>query len=221
MEVMKKILGLVLLFGMLGLFTSCDEENDIIGVVYFPVIVTQTVQNAVNYQTNGLEFMIYASALVANESIDAPKEVYDYSSSVSNTWVNGWSKVSYMYAGTVQSDSIKFDSDLSGEYETYLMKSDDKVVNNWMMSDITNDSDYYTLSGTTTRTGMQYSKVYEDNFESTIEQTFENLVVNRITGQIKSGTINFTYVGTSSYGANFNNFGQVVYGDYSSVIIIE
>ena len=220
MKRMKKLLGLILLVGMIWSFSSCDDDEEVVGVVYFPVIVTHTVENAIDYQTTGLEYITYTASLLVNESLEEPKEVYNYSATASNTWENGWNKASYEYSGLTTTEGIDFESKLTGEYETYYMISDDSVDNEWILSEITIESDFYKISGTTSREGMQYSKVYEDSFESTVILHFENLEVNRITGQIKSGTITFSYEGKSSYGATYESSGEVIYSDYSSVVVI-
>lgn len=218
---MKKLLGLILLVGMLGVFTSCDEEEEVVGVVYYPVIVTHTIGNAIDFQTAGLDYMTWTASMLVNESLEDPKEVYTYSASASNTWANGSNTTQYEYTGTTTAEGIDFESTLLVEYETYLMKSDDDVVSQWEMKEISSDSDYYRLSGTTSRTGMQYSKVYEDSFESTVVFTFDNLEVNRVTGFIKSGVVKFTYEGNSSYGVTYNSTGEIRYSDYKSVLVLD
>lgn len=221
MKMMRKLLSLILLVGMLGVFTSCDEEEEVVGVVYYPVIVTHTIGNAIDYQTAGLDYMTWTASMLTNESLEDPKEVYTYNASASNTWANGSNNTQYEYTGTTTAEGIDFESTLLVEYETYLMKSDDDVVSQWELKDISADSDYYKLSGTTSRTGMQYSKVYEDSFESTVVLSFEDLEVNRVTGFIKSGVVKFTYEGNSSYDVTYNSTGEIRYSDYKSVLVID
>jgi len=216
---MNKIYSLILLIGALFMFSSCEEE-EVVEVHYFPVVVSNTVENAIYYQL-GLDFLSYNASQIVNESIVEPKESYQYNTDVNNSWANGWSNYEYHYNATTVGDEINFDSSVDGEYETYLMTSDDESESQTVLSQISASSDYFLLSGNASKDGFQYSKTYKDSFNSTVDLNFENLEVNRITGYIKHGTVSFIYNGTSSYGVSYNCTGKIEYNDYVSILVFD
>ncbi|TKG96584.1 hypothetical protein EYV94_04865 [Puteibacter caeruleilacunae] len=214
---MKKILGILMILGACLGFYSCEDEDEVI-IAYYPIIVQNTVTHAIAYETIGLDFLTMQASIIVNESIENPQPSYSESEHINNSWVNGWNNYDYEMTAIVNGEGIDFTSSASGAYETYLMKSDDEIINNWELIEIVENSDYYRLSGESTRTGSQYSKAYDDSFESTVTFTFNNVEVNRITGFIKQGTVKFTYQGVSSYGAEYTSSGEVVYSDYKNVV---
>ena len=215
---MKKIFQLLIILGMFLSFTSCEEEEEVVYVSFLPGIVVDIIGDAIEEQTLGIDYVTLQASSLVNESLENPQPTYTYNTSVSNTWLNGWNSYQYSYNAVSVAEGIEFDSSSDGEYETYLMTSDDEIENDWLLSNISSESDYYNISGETVREGMQYSKAYKDSFESTIHLTFENITVNRVTGYIKEGTITYTYEGVSSYGETYSNQGEIRYSDYTSVI---
>ena len=215
---MKKIYSL--LVGALFLFASCDDDETIT-VIYFPDIIEDIVENILDGNTLGLDFTIEQSSELVNESITDPKETYSHTEDIDNEWGNGSSKYTFEYNAQTNEQGIEFIATASGEYETTLLTSDDKAENNWNISDISADSDFYSLSGESTRIGTQYTKLHEDNFESNVELDFENIEVNRVTGTIKQGVVSFTFEGVSSTGEAYTSTGKIQYSDYERVITID
>lgn len=213
---MKKLLSILLVVGVVFSFTSCEDE-EVYTVSYFPIIVNNTINDAIAYETSGLDFMTYQASLIATESIENPQEIYSDTISSNNTWENGWTNYQYSYSAVVTSEGIEFTSVSDSEYETFLMKSEDSANNQWVLTNILAESDFYNLSGITIRSGNQFSKTYKDSFDSTVEFNFQNLEVNRITGDIKNGTVSFKYTGKSSYGEVYTCSGEVRYSDYKNV----
>lgn len=216
---MKKIYSL--LVGALFLFASCDDDDETIQVIYFPDIISDIIEDALDNNTVGFEFMVEQSSLLVNESLTDPKSDFTYAEEINRSWINGWSKYSFDYTGETKDGGIEFLANAEGEYETYWMKSDDKSDNNWMLGDIAAESEFYTLSGQTIRDGYQYTKVYNDKFKSDMVMEFDNIVVDRIKGTIKEGVVRFTFEGVSSWDEIYTNSGQIRYSDYINEVIYD
>lgn len=215
---MKKIYSL--LVGALFLFASCDDDETVT-VIYFPDIIEDIVENVLDGNTLGLDFTIGQSSGLVNESITDPKETYSHTENVDNEWGNGWSKYIFEYNAQSNEQGLEFIATASGEYETTLLTSEDKADNNWSISDISADSEFYSLTGTSTRIGSQFTKIHDDNFKSNMELSFENLEVNRITGSIKQGVVSYTFEGISSLGEVYTSTGKIQYSDYERVVTID
>ena len=215
---MKKIYSL--LVGALFLFASCDDDETVT-FIYFPDIIEDVIENVLDGNTLGLDFTIEQSSNLVNESITDPKEAYSHTEDVDNEWGNGSSNYAFEYNAKTIEQVIEFLATASGKYETTLLTSDDKAENNWNISETTADSDFYTLTGTSTRVGTQFTKIHDDTFESNVQLDFENIQVNRITGSIKQGIVNFTFEGLSSTGEDYTSTGKIQYSDYERVITID
>ena len=215
---MKKIYSL--LVGALFLFASCDDDETVT-FIYFPDIIEDVIENVLDGNTLGLDFTIEQSSNLVNESITDPKEAYSHTEDVDNEWGNGSSNYAFEYNARTIEQGIEFLATASGKYETTLLTSDDKAENNWNISETTADSDFYTLTGKSTRVGTQFTKIHDDTFESKVQLDFENIQVNRITGSIKQGIVNFTFEGLSSTGEDYTSTGKIQYSDYERVITID
>jgi len=215
---MKKIYSL--LVGALFLFASCDDDETVT-FIYFPDIIEDVIENVLDGNTLGLDFTIEQSSNLVNESITDPKEAYSHTEDVDNEWGNGSSNYAFEYNARTIEQGIEFLATASGKYETTLLTSDDKAENNWNISEPTADSDFYTLTGKSTRVGTQFTKIHDDTFESKVQLDFENIQVNRITGSIKQGIVNFTFEGLSSTGEDYTSTGKIQYSDYERVITID
>jgi len=215
---MKKIYSL--LVGALFLFASCDDDETVT-FIYFPDIIEDVIENVLDGNTLGLDFTIEQSSNLVNESITDPKEAYSHTEDVDNEWGNGSSNYAFEYNAKTIEQVIEFLATASGKYETTLLTSDDKAENNWNISETTADSDFYTLTGKSTRVGTQFTKIHDDTFESNVQLDFENIQVNRITGSIKQGIVNFTFEGLSSTGEDYTSTGKIQYSDYERVITID
>jgi hypothetical protein len=218
---MRIMIGLILLLGIFFGFSSCDEDDEVIGVVYYPVIVTHTVGCALDYNTSGLDFMASMASIVVNESLIEPKDVYTYDADVVRSWDKGWSSTNYEYIGTSVEEGIDYNADFSIDYESQYMISEDEAMSEGLIKNISDRSNYFRLSGESTRTCMQYSKTYDDSFESTVVLTFEDLEVNRVIGKIKEGIVKYTYNGKSSYGETYTSSGEIIYSDYLNMIVVD
>ena len=217
-ETMKKLrnwLFLSLGILMIGL-TSCeDDEVDSVVWIFTPDLVGNIVSNTLETETFGVGAQIAIATEIANDYIENSETELSSSSVAEYNGTFGGYLYSYDFDGVVEGEIMDFASTAMGKYETPLMTSDDQFINFWNIEGLSIESDIITFTGTSTRTGEQYSKVYEDSFDSTIEFSIESLDVNRITGQIKSGTIHFVFNGETSYGYTAQQTGKIEYSDYN------
>ncbi|GEM_PF-3953013 len=195
-------------------FSSCRKRTETVYVINYQYITEQSVKNAILHETFGINRQIEHSSMIVNQELSDSQENYNGEMINNYTWAFGWHEY------TMNFDVIKPDSNLhytataNGRYETILMTSDDIISNEWILNSINQDSDIYTINGSSERTGSQYSKEFNDGFTSDITLNIENIEVNRHTAAIKTGTIKFTFTGISSYGNSFSSSGTISYNDY-------
>ena len=198
---------------------SCEsEEEKVVYIFGHPDLIENIVSDFIEVGSYGLEKQVEIASGVANVSLTDPAD--NYSETLQNFYEGPYGYYNYEldYEATHVENTIELNSLATGEYETSYVESEDEINNAWVMAEVDEASDFYMLSGTSTRNGFQYSKVYDDSFDSDIELTFEGLEINRITNKIKKGEIKFTYVGESSYGEVYSNNGTIKYSDYTSVL---
>ncbi|MCL3782472.1 hypothetical protein EMN47_18980 [Prolixibacteraceae bacterium JC049] len=214
---MKKwiFIGMVM---VAALFTACNEEDEVIYIFSYSEILEHSIDNMLEGETFGVDQQIKFATEVVEKSLSSPAP--EYNDSKEAIYNGSFSTYSYNvdYSGVQMDSEIAFTSMAEGAYETPLMTSKDNFSNTWTLSEIAVDSDFYRITGTSTRNGNQYSKTYKDSFDSEITFTIEQLEVNRVTGNIKSGTVQFNFKGTSSYGEAYTKTGTVQYSDYQSVV---
>ena len=214
---MRNLIIIIGLFSLLT-FTSCEDSSEIIYVYSYPDVSSEVIENSVYKDTYGLHFETMNLTKAMNELLENSVESYNTNSEDSFYGAVAWYEYQYENSLIVDGEQYIFESSAEGEYETILMYSDDEIQNSWIVSGYDKTLDYFRISGQSIRTGLQYSKKYDDSINSIIQFTTNELLVNRINGLIKSGEVNFSYNGVSSYGDNFLSTGKIIYSDYYYII---
>ncbi|MDI1255967.1 MAG: hypothetical protein PSV16_07680 [Flavobacterium sp.] len=117
--------------------------------------------------------------------------------------------------------SFSYQANRTGDYDTPRMSSDDNAAAQWTISDL--DAAANTLfNGSYVRTGTQVSKVRNQNtFSSTLTYSLNDIVVNKTTHQIVSGTATVVFTGVSSTGNQYTYNGAITFnGDTTATLVI-
>lgn len=221
---MKKIRNWILLSLGVIMFgiTGCEEDE--VGqvlVIYPNDLIGDIIISSLETETFGIGAQIAIATNFTDSYIENPG--VDMSSSLVSEYYDVCCAClyTYDYDAIVDDSNMNFESIASGQYETLRMTSDDKYMNSWIIKGVDYENEIITFIGSSIRDGEQYSKIYKDSFSSTIDFNIENLEVNRITGQIKNGIIDFVFYGKTSYGNSTQQTGKVQYSDYRYKITYE
>ncbi len=217
---MKNIIFLAIAFLSVLFLASCEEEEpkEVVYIFSDGIILESAVNDFLGSETFGIEHQAAIVSNIVNESIDNPQETYNFSEQAEFFGSYGSYDYSYSYMANNLSDTIEVKLDAKGEYETFYVSSNDLVNSDWDIGGVDMNNDFFNCKGISTRDGNQFSKIYEDYFDSELKFVIENLKINKITKTIKSGKVTFEFEGRSSYGEVFTSSGTIEYSDYQKVI---
>ncbi|MFK7947768.1 MAG: hypothetical protein AB8G11_09265 [Saprospiraceae bacterium] len=189
--------------------------------------IAELIENALNSKSGGfdsqLEDMLY---LVENyqdqcgESIDSTFEKEKGIGSIATyNYTYGWEGTVNCDANDVPQD-IDFSYTSTGTYTVPRMTSSDNGTYNMNVSGILPTETQYNVAGSYTRVGTQTTKIRNEfTFTATLGVALTEMLVNKATKNIDSGTATFTVEATSPGGDAVNREGDITYnGDNTATI---
>ena len=110
----------------------------------------------------------------------------------------------------------------TGNYDGPAISSNDKSTGGYVLTGLGAANTNYTLGINYARTGTTVSKVFGKNtFTSSIKIVSTNLLVDKTTREITSGTATITIVATSTSGAAYNFTGTITFlGNKKATIVL-
>ncbi|MDN3581032.1 hypothetical protein [Mucilaginibacter flavus] len=203
----------------LGLY-SCKKDA---AATSTPVTVTEA--DAAELATDAITPTTGGFALQVNSSVSIYKNVAlscggKKDSTISKTSASG-ATPAYSYnlswdymltcAGIVPSQ-LTFNFTGSSTFDGPRMSSDDKSTGGFVLTNLQPTASTYTLSSTYVRNGTQTSKIARKyTFTSNLSITSNNVLVDKTTLKIVSGTAAVTLTGTSSSGKSFSFNGTITF----------
>lgn len=117
--------------------------------------------------------------------------------------------------------SIFFGRQMTGDYETERLISDDEATSDWLIESLLLGPNYI-FNGRYERTGTQESKVRDmHSFNSTVIIEIEDLNIDKGEKRIASGIATFNLSGTINSETTFSQEGTIVFlGDGAANIVI-
>lgn len=235
-HVRKMALSLALISGLALVVFSCkkDEDDGVITADEMAEAVSQTFSS----QGGGLVVQTNAAVSVVStlRAADSKGKLVDYcgytdqktlTSANSDTasyyiWSYG---ITWSYGLTcTEKVPTEFGFKSAGRalYDFPRMSSDDSVTNILTVTGLSEDSTFYKVNQTYTRTGTQQSKFGKmHKFTSTVKITSSNMKINKTTLKIVSGTATVNIKGESSGGKSFSLSGQLTFSgnDAASLVL--
>jgi len=232
----KKVHTIVAL-GLIGMlsFTSCnkDENTDSNEAITEQEAVDE-IEASLSKESNGVSKSVETAMTTADEddmftdtpSVDCGLEYQD--TFIESYQVNGYS---YYYAVTrnlqlncnenEQLNYVDYVASLNGDYETPRLISENVTNIEWQLADIHPNYETVTFEGLLNREGRLQSKVRNmNNFNGSLSMNVQNLVVDKTTYQIMSGTGNVTFIGTTSTGNQFEFSGSITFNGDDTVTLV-
>ncbi len=109
-------------------------------------------------------------------------------------------------------EEFSFNYNMTGVYDTPRMSSDDNAEYNFVLTNLLPSQSHYTYNGSYVRNGTQVSKVRQQrSFSSVTTFNTSNLMFNKDTKMVDSGTTTFSFVGTVEDGATYTFEGTITY----------
>lgn len=229
-----KVVVIVSLLSVFGL-TSCskDDETASPAATITDEEAVEVIENSLAKDSGGMAKTVETTIETAvQESMYTDQPTVEcgqlYTDSYSEDFSNG--NYSYNYAITRDyiltcvngsPESLTYDLDFSGVYDTPRMSSNDSTTLDWQVSNLGATETSSTFSGSYLREGTQVSKVFNMNtFESTLTYTLSNLVVDKNTYQILSGSAQVSFLAESSNGNTYSFSGSLTFNGNNTATLI-
>lgn len=212
----KTILAALMLTAGLsiGLY-SCKKDNSSTSDTVTEADAVELTTDAVVSSTGGFSVQVNSSATVYKSSV--LKCGVEKDSTITKTSVAG-ATPSYNYslkwAYVLNCSSSALTATLTGtsNYNGLSMSSTDNSSGSFALSGLQLSSSAYTLNSTYTRNGSQTSKIGRNySFTSNLTITSSNIMVDKTTLLILSGSATVAISGTSSGGSSFTYNGTITF----------
>jgi len=221
-------------FAVLSL-TSCNKDDDSNTTDVQETEAVEAVENSLKQETNGMSKSLETAVVYAED-----QNLYTASPSLncgqlySDSYNENYSSTNYSfnYVGTFNyqlscnsngnPQSLSYNADREGDYDTPRMASDDEASASWSISSLDDSSEDVIFNGTYVRAGTQVSKIRNQNtFSSTLTYSIEEIAVNKSTYKITAGSASVTFVGVSSTGNQYTYNGNITFnGNDTATLVI-
>jgi hypothetical protein len=111
---------------------------------------------------------------------------------------------------TTSPPEVTFDYTANGSFSSDAFQSqDEQLGNNWVFTTL--DQSQLTLNGAGTDGGQQYALLEKVLFSSNIIYTFKNVMIDKLTYMVASGTAPITINGSGPGGVAYNYSGTLTF----------
>jgi hypothetical protein len=221
---MKKLLLIAFLTILFLGMNSCgkDSTSDNYYTVYkVPVdLVSKYAALAFCNATTGINYHIEKAAGYAARGIQSLDSSFTLKKLDSSATVKYSYQVVYNYA-IVTSSPLKtiFDYTADGSFSSSSIQSEDSQLGDWNIT--VQDPTHFSLNGTGNNGGTQYAVLDKVVFQSRINYTLQNVLVDKMTDMISSGTAQIIITGAGPAGVQFSYSGTLTFsGNRSAVLVI-
>jgi hypothetical protein len=222
---MKKILLIAFLTILFLGMNSCGKDstsNDNNYTVYqVPVdLASKYVALALCNATTGINYHMEKAAGYAARGTQSLDSSFMLKKSDSSATVKYLYQVVYNYA-IVTSAPLKtaFDYTADGSFSSSSIQSQDSQLGDWNIT--VQDASHFSLNGTGHDGGSQLAVLDKVFFQSQINYTLQNVLVDKMTGMVSSGSAQIKISGAGPAGVQFSYSGTLTFsGNRSAVLVI-
>jgi hypothetical protein len=129
-------------------------------------------------------------------------------------------QVVYNYS-IITSSPLKtaFDYTADGSFSSSSIQSQDSQLGDWNIT--VQDASHFSLNGTGNDGGTQYAVLDKVVFETRINYTLQNVLVDKMTDMVTSGTAKINITGAGPAGVQFSYSGTLTFtGNRSAVLVL-
>jgi hypothetical protein len=212
----KNVLTMIPAFAFLLMMTvSCKKNNDTAAVMTDEE-AAEVIALSVSGNTEALADQTVEIADAANAHGTACLYSNEASVVKANTaglytwnYVFNWKWNVVCTAGVPNTMNVTYK--MKGNYDAPRMASNDSAVATITVGNLLSGTQF-NYNGSYTREGSQVSKIRNKNsFSSKVTLTLQNVKVNKVTGQIDSGSAAAAITGTTAAGNSFSYGGTVTF----------
>lgn len=233
MKTMFVMLQTVVLLSLSLSFVSCDRDRDILDNA--PISeeeIVALIEGALQARSEGVAAESADAAYVA-ETYTEKTLTMECGQTLDSTVVRSLSNnqitanYSWVWNWTLNCDqlglpsSIDMTAEAAGSYQTSRMESNDVTTADLSIGNLLLGQ-YYTISGTFSRTGNQTSRIRNGNsFSSNLVIEVDDFAVDKGTRRLSSGNADFTLTGEGTGGESFTFEGDIIInGDGTATLVI-
>jgi hypothetical protein len=181
----------------------------------------EAITQSVSAESGGMTAQSSDAVTVTTDELTSLPCGIEYDSSVSKINADG-ATITYAFnlawnwmltcTGIGVPQKINFNIAGSSSYDAPRMSSDDNSTAAFEITGLESSSGEFTLNANYQRNGTQQSKVLNKNsFTSTIIISSADIVINKVTQKITSGTASAAISGASSSGKSFSYSGTITF----------
>lgn len=232
----KNPFAILLLVSVLSM-ASCskDDGNSNNETAVMEDDAVEVIESSLAKETNGMTKTVETTIETADaELLFTEEPTIECGQMYNDSYSETYSKGNYSYNYAVSRDyllscneegnpeSFSYSLDFNGVYDTPRMSSNDSTTVEWSITNLETTETSSTFNGSYLREGTQVSKVRNKNtFNSTLTIDLSDLIVNKSTYTILSGTAQVAFVGLSSNGNQYTFNGTLTFnGDETATLIL-
>jgi hypothetical protein len=128
-------------------------------------------------------------------------------------------QVQYTLARLTSPSEVSWDYTAGGSFSSSAILSQDEQNGTWTFTTL--DQSQLTVNGQGTDGGTQYAVVDKVQFTSQFSYVFQNVMVDKMTGMVASGTATITINGAGPAAVHFNYSGTLTFlGNRQAVLVL-
>ncbi len=127
-------------------------------------------------------------------------------------------QVGYTLARQTSPSEVIFDYTAGGSFSSSVILSKDEQDGTWVFTTL--DQSQLTLNGSGSDGGTQYTVVDKVQFTSQFSYTFQNVMIDKMTDMITSGTATITINGAGPADVHFNYSGTLTFSGKNEAVLV-
>jgi hypothetical protein len=224
---MKKISSLLLITGSLLLFfISCsksDNDDDLNVYVFPPDAAAKYITMAFCINSGGIDLHLENAASIAGRmtsgAFDSTFKLKQTDSTLVIRYIYDGSYNANYLAGTPP--KIDFSYTETGAFNSAVMSSDDQQSGDFMITGLDSASTSLVMNGSGSDGGLQQSGSYNVSFNSSFNYTLKDVLFDKNTHQITSGTATIHIDGVGPANIPFGYGGSITFsGNRKATLVL-
>ena len=222
---MKKLLLIAFLSLLIAGLNSCgkDSSGDTNHYTVYKVpvdLVSKYVAFAFSNATTGINYHIEKAAGYAARGASSHDSSFLLKKLDSSATVKYSYQVNYTYSVVTTSPfKSEFDYSSDGSFSSSSMQSQDSQQGDWYIT--IQDQSHFDLNGSGTDGGAQFAPLDKVPFQSRITYSLQDVLVDKMTDMVSSGSVQITVTGGGPAGVQFTYSGTLTFsGNHLAVLVL-
>ena len=216
-----KIIGIFML--AISMFVvSCKKDDEDIAQAVSEEEAVEVVENSLKSGSAGMVEQLNESVIII-ESLNLKNDYCGMSFDTTITITNpsgtlitfeytfSWNWLINCNINNIP-ETFDFSYNMNGYYDAPRMSSEDTATHIYQISDLDPDSVYFEYNGNYQRHGTHQSKIgMQHSFTSDLTIETSEILIDKVTRKIVSGTAHIYFIATTSWGKTFIYEGTIIF----------